>query len=99
VHPGAVAAAARAGLKIRDAIPRRLDLASALPPIVVTVCDRAHEEIPAARRWLHWSIPDPVESTDPAAFDHVLASIERRIAQLLGTQPPNEGKGPDDEQR
>ncbi|HSL58758.1 MAG TPA: helix-turn-helix domain-containing protein [Acidimicrobiales bacterium] len=81
VHPGAVAAAARAGLDLGAAQPRELgpdDLRTA--GLVVTVCDRAHEEIEPAPHWWHWSIPDPVEAGDPAAFDAALADLDARIA-------------------
>jgi ArsR family transcriptional regulator, arsenate/arsenite/antimonite-responsive transcriptional repressor / arsenate reductase (thioredoxin) len=46
---------------------------------VVTVCDRAHEEIDLPADALHWSIPDPVGAGDPAAFDRAADAIEHRI--------------------
>ena len=42
VHPGAVAAARRAGLDLGDARPKLLDDVEDRPGLVVTVCDRAH---------------------------------------------------------
>ncbi|MGE0306957.1 MAG: ArsR family transcriptional regulator, partial [Acidimicrobiia bacterium] len=60
VHPGAIAAAKRAGLDLTDATPRQLAAVKRLPPLVVTVCDQAHEEVAPDGAWLHWSIPDPV---------------------------------------
>jgi len=80
VHPGAVGAARRRGLDMTSAVPRRLeptDLVSA--DLVVTVCDRAHEEIDLPADALHWSIPDPVGVDDPAAFDRAADAIEHRI--------------------
>lgn len=81
VHPGAVAAARRAGLDLRDARPRLLDLETRVDA-VVTVCDRAHEELAADPDWWHWSIPDPVEAGTDAAFDAVIAGLDARIATL-----------------
>ena len=47
VHPGAVAAARRAGLDLSDAHPKQLGQLRRRPSLVVTVCDRAHEELGA----------------------------------------------------
>jgi protein-tyrosine-phosphatase len=79
VHPGAVGAARRAGLELAAARPKALDTIGELPPLVVTVCDRAHEELHPAANWLHWSIPDPVEVGGRAAFDHVVDELRDRI--------------------
>lgn len=81
VHPGAVAAARRAGLDLGDARPRALG-ATAAAGLVVTVCDRAHEELPFDDARLHWSIPDPVPSGRAAAFDAAVAELRRRIDVL-----------------
>ena len=60
-HPGAVAAARRACASTSVvAGPARSTRWAPMPPLVVTVCDRAHEELRPASGWLHWSIPDPV---------------------------------------
>lgn len=82
VHPGAVAAAKRLGLDLTDAIPSELAQIRRLPPIVVTVCDQAHEELDPENSWLHWSVPDPVTSGTRAAFDAVVADLTVRIAAL-----------------
>ena len=58
VHPGAVAAATRAGLDLGSAQPRLLGDADG-SDLVVTVCDRAHEELGDRSGWLHWSDPRP----------------------------------------
>lgn len=79
VHPRAVAAARRAGLDLAGARPRDLGQVDELPKLVVTVCDRAHEELPGAESWLHWSIPDPVPTGTRAAFDAVVVELRRRI--------------------
>ena len=83
VHPGAVAAAARAGLDLRDARPCSLDEITPRPPFVVTVCDRAHEELDAPATWWHWSIPDPVEIGTAEAFDVTVSELRTRIEGLL----------------
>jgi protein-tyrosine-phosphatase len=79
VHPGAVAAARRAGLELRDAHPRAIDESDLRADVIVTVCDRAHEELDAPADWLHWSIPDPVEAGTRRAFDTALAELDDRI--------------------
>ncbi len=83
VHPGAVAAARRAGLDLSGAEPRELDFGEAFPPLVVTVCDRAHEEIAGDGSWLHWSVPDPVPVGSNAAFDIALDELRQRINGVL----------------
>jgi protein-tyrosine-phosphatase len=85
VHPGAVAAAARAGLDLGRAVPRSLSEVSSLPPLAITVCDRAHEEIATEgdERWIHWSIPDPVSVGTDRAFDTALVEISERIRLLV----------------
>jgi protein-tyrosine-phosphatase/DNA-binding transcriptional ArsR family regulator len=81
VHPGAVAAAERAGLDLAEAAPRSLDGVE-LPPLVITVCDRAHEELDDPEGWLHWSIPDPVADGSAGAFDAVVAELRDRIGAV-----------------
>ncbi len=85
VHPFAVRAAARAGLDLSAARPRSLDEITKEPDLVVTVCDRAHEElrsVVAGTTVLHWSIPDPRDAGVQAAFDESLARLDTRIAVL-----------------
>lgn len=82
VHPGAVAAARRAGLDLDGAVPRALDRVGRLPALVVTVCDRAHEQVPSGQGWLHWSVPDPVAARSRAAFDATVADLRTRITTL-----------------
>jgi protein-tyrosine-phosphatase/DNA-binding HxlR family transcriptional regulator len=84
VHPGAAAAANRAGLDLARAQPRALDAGDLDADIVVTVCDRAHEELDPPDDWLHWSTPDPVVAGTRRAFDAVLAELDERIAALAG---------------
>lgn len=83
VHPAAVAAARRAGLDLSNAEPRRLETGETFPPLVVTVCDQAHEEISGPGSWLHWSVPDPVPIGSKAAFDGTVDELRSRILTVL----------------
>lgn len=78
VHPRAVAAAERAGLDLSDARPRLLE-PHETADLVVTVCDRAHEELDPEPGWWHWSLADPVITATDAAFDAVIADLDARI--------------------
>ncbi|MDQ3767790.1 MAG: helix-turn-helix domain-containing protein [Actinomycetota bacterium] len=86
VHPKAVAAAKRVGIDLKDARPRPLapnDLgASAL---VVTVCDRAHEDLAKTdgAGFLHWSIPDPAAIGTIKSFDQAATEILDRVDELV----------------
>jgi len=84
IHPGAVASGRRAGLDLGKARPRRIDDIGELPSLVVTVCDRAHEELEPVSGWLHWSIADPVPAASPAAFDAARDELRTRIVALAG---------------
>jgi protein-tyrosine-phosphatase len=88
VHRGARRAAQRRGLDLGDAVPRGLDgdeLDTA--PLVITVCDRAHEEIALPSGALHWSIPDPVQIGTAAAFDAAADHIDQRIERFARPRP------------
>ena len=87
VHPGAVAAARRAGLDLSDATPRALSADEALPPLVVTVCDQAHEAAADDPTWLHWSVSDPVPAATRATFDRTVGDLRRRIRAALDAGP------------
>ena len=78
VHPGAVAAASRAGLDLSRAEPRMFG-AAGHGELIVTVCDQAHEELVPEPGWWHWSLPDPVEDGRAAAFDAVITELDDRI--------------------
>ena len=84
VHPGALAAATRAGLDLGGAQPRLLAGEAEDADLVVTVCDRAHEELGDRSGWLHWSIPDPVPDGHRRAFDAAVGELRDRIASVLG---------------
>jgi len=82
VHRGAIAAANRAGLDLGSATPRDLAEIDSFPPLVITVCDAAHEELDDDA-WLHWSIRDPVPVGSKAAFDATLTELRDRIGTLV----------------
>jgi protein-tyrosine-phosphatase/DNA-binding transcriptional ArsR family regulator len=85
VHPGAVAAARRAGLDLTGARPRRLEDVQGQVALVVTVCDRAHEELAPDLERLHWSVTDPVVAPSRLAFDATVAELRDRISNLVAT--------------
>jgi protein-tyrosine-phosphatase len=84
VHRSAVAAARRAGLSLADAVPVQINEIPSTAQ-VVTVCDLVHEELEPGPDWWHWSIPDPVATGTPAAFDAVVAELDARITAVLHT--------------
>ena len=86
-HPGerinerAAVAAARHGLDLPDVAPALLADVERDGDLVITVCDRAHEELHGAD-WAHWSIPDPVTANTSRDFDLALDLLTGRIATL-----------------
>lgn len=85
VHPEAVRAGARVGLDLANAMPRAIEQVGVIPDLLITVCDRAHEELaqrPPATVVLHWSIPDPAEAGVPAAFDATVERLATRVGAL-----------------
>jgi ArsR family transcriptional regulator, arsenate/arsenite/antimonite-responsive transcriptional repressor / arsenate reductase (thioredoxin) len=68
---------------LSTAVPRRLaDVTVGRRP-VVTVCDRAHEELDPTPSGLHWSIDDPVANPSKAAFDRTVTALRERITSLV----------------
>jgi protein-tyrosine-phosphatase len=82
IHRGAIAAGRRAGLDLSASRPRALGDLAGPPELVVTVCDRAHEELRPEPDWLHWSLPDPVEVGTASAFDATVRALQERITRL-----------------
>jgi ArsR family transcriptional regulator, arsenate/arsenite/antimonite-responsive transcriptional repressor / arsenate reductase (thioredoxin) len=82
VHPGAVAAARRDGLDIGAVVPQHLDNEIARADLVITVCDRAHEELAPSEEWLHWSVADPVPARSAAAFNAARDDLQQRVDLL-----------------
>jgi protein-tyrosine-phosphatase/DNA-binding transcriptional ArsR family regulator len=95
VHPRAVAAARRHGLRLRGARTSHLDQTARPGDLLVAVCDNAYEDLgpegsadaigtPHGVR-LHWSVPDPVRVDTDDAFDSACADITRRVGHLART--------------
>jgi protein-tyrosine-phosphatase len=84
VHPLAIAAGARHGLDLTGQSPKAVADVSLTPDLLITVCDRANEELrPAVSApRLHWSIPDPVEKGTSEAFDQAFDLLNERITTL-----------------
>lgn len=88
VAPGAVDEAARRGLRLTGR-PEHLDDVREHGDVLVTVCDRAHEELAAGdAATVHWSVPDPVPDGRPAAFASVADELRQRIETTLPTTVP-----------
>ena len=81
IDPHARDAANRHALDLPDAAPRSLDDTIRDHDLVITVCDRAHEEL-EGRDWAHWSIPDPVPHGTESAFDAVLTDLADRVRRV-----------------
>ena len=77
--------AAGRAVDLSKARPQHLEDIDALPELVVTVCDRAHEELDPPPDWLHWSLPDPVEAGTRDAFDATVEELRDRITSLADT--------------
>ncbi len=88
VHPGALAAARRRHLPMRPHTPRHLDDVIRPGDLVVAVCDNAHEELPANLDHIHWSVPDPVSTASPDAFDQALDDLTERVDRLVPAVQP-----------
>lgn len=78
---GAAAAAARHGVLLADHRPRHFPDVLADGDLVVTVCDRAREELSELVD-LHWSIPDPTPVGTAGAYESAFAEIARRITHF-----------------
>jgi ArsR family transcriptional regulator, arsenate/arsenite/antimonite-responsive transcriptional repressor / arsenate reductase (thioredoxin) len=86
VHPGAVAAARRHGLRLTGARPHHVDDVVAPGDLLVSVCDSADAELSrSGARHVHWSIPDPVTRGTDDAFDSALGAVTARVQHLAPT--------------
>ena len=81
INPRARAAAERHGITLPNTKPRSLDLQRRRGDLLITVCDRAHEEL-GDQGWAHWSIPDPVAQGTNRAFDAALQQLSTRVYAL-----------------
>lgn len=83
VHPSAVRIARRHGFDLSSAEPTRFDPARTGRATVITVCDRAHDDLGvggSAR--LHWSVPDPAASGDSRDFESAFRQLVERIGAI-----------------
>lgn len=78
---GAIEVARRHGLDLADLPPRFLKQVAGEDDFIVTVCDKAHEELPGLGG-IHWSVPDPLRLGTKEAFDTAFNDITRRIKDL-----------------
>jgi len=90
VNPGAVRAAARHGVRIRPRVPRATSEVLRHGDFVITVCNRAHEEL-EGRDDLHWSIPDPAAPATDEAFDEAFRDIRLRVDEFVSRLAPAVG--------
>ena len=81
IAPGAIAAAGRRKLPLPRLRPRHLSDVGQDGDLIITVCDRAHEEL-GQLATVHWSVPDPVPAGDPGSFDTALAALADRVRRL-----------------
>ena len=89
IHPGALATAHRHDLALPERAPRRLDDVLQPGDMVITVCDRAHEELSAALQAAHWSVADPARSDDDTAFDRTLRELTDRVTRVAPAIHPS----------
>ena len=80
IDPGAVSVARRHDMSMPLVAPRLLSEVLTADDFVVTVCDRAHEELD--RVDLHWSVPDPVRAATAEAFDAAYDTLAHRVGEL-----------------
>jgi protein-tyrosine-phosphatase len=81
INPMARVAAQRRGLVLPHVTPQRLDRTRREGDLLITVCDRAHEEI-GQEGWGHWSVPDPVAIGTRSAFEAAYTMLESRVNAL-----------------
>lgn len=85
IAPGAVGAARRHGLDLPEVAPRQVEGLLRPGDLVVTVCDRAHEEFAGD---LHWSVPDPVRVGTEEAFDAAHDALRLKVGALATALVP-----------
>jgi protein-tyrosine-phosphatase len=84
VHPRAIRVAGRHGLRLDKNRTAQVEDVVRRDDLVVAVCDKAHERLPAATRpRLHWSVPDPAPADTDAAFEAAYTDIAARIDLLM----------------
>jgi ArsR family transcriptional regulator, arsenate/arsenite/antimonite-responsive transcriptional repressor / arsenate reductase (thioredoxin) len=84
VHPLAIRVAMERGIDLSGARPHGYDSLTAVPELLVSVCDLAREGyLPKAQHHIHWSIPDPVAVRQVGAFRSAFDDIEDRVDALV----------------
>lgn len=81
IATGTIQAARRHNLPLRRVRPVHLDQIRRDDDFIITVCDRAHEELGALPD-AHWSVPDPAPAGTSAAFDEAYQQLDARVRQL-----------------
>ena len=81
IAQGAIEVARRHGMGLVDLPPRKLDQVAGEGDFIVTVCDRAHEEL-TGLGGVHWSVPDPLRLGTEEAFEDAFEDIAHRINDL-----------------
>lgn len=61
--------------------PQHVDDVMTDDDLLVTVCDRAHEEL-AGAGGVHWSVPDPARTATTAAFEAAYDDLSARVGEL-----------------
>lgn len=78
----AITIAARHGLDIAGHVPRRIEQPPVKDDVVITLCDRAREELGAVSA-LHWSVANPGRVGTPQAYETAFQEIAHRIETLV----------------
>ncbi|MDD9205708.1 helix-turn-helix domain-containing protein [Georgenia sp. 10Sc9-8] len=87
IAPGAIAVADRHGLPLPRVRPQHIADVCNESDFIVTVCDRAHEELDISAH-AHWSVPDPVLHGSPEAFENAMEEIDHRVHHLAPLLTP-----------
>ena len=96
IHPHAVRVLReRFDIDIGEQAPRAIDDVAGFGPtaafdLVVTLCDKAREHLPAHDGWrlTHWSVPDPADAQERARharFVSTATDIDARVRHLIPT--------------
>lgn len=81
VAPLAAAVAAEYGLDISEHKPRAIEELTVRGDLLITVCDRAHEQLRTTSD-LHWSVPNPSATGTPRAYQRTYTDLSARITAL-----------------
>lgn len=95
IHPATIRTARKHEVPLLQDAPVHLEDVLEESDVLVTVCDAANNYVQPHPLHLHWSIPDPVASNDPgafdAAFDHIVERIDR-LGTAMDAPLPKESK-------